>query len=96
MSTLFIIACIGGAVSFVLYAEQQHRWFAAIPGAIAGLGGFGLHLFYTQRWEHESIHSGESLIMAMVGASPGILFYWAVTRIGKSKERNVTDANHTL
>ena len=87
MPTLFIIACIGGAVSFVLYAEQRHRWFAAIPGAIAGFGGFGAHVLYTQSFEHESIRGIESIMVAAVGALPGILFYWAVARIGKSKEK---------
>ena len=92
MPTLFLVACSGGAVSFFLWAQPRDRWFAAIPGAIAGLGGFGVHLFYTQWFEHESIYSAESLLITAIGAAPGILMFWAVARIGKAKERSLAES----
>ena len=92
MPTLFLIACTGGAVSFFLWAQPRDRWFAAIPGAIAGLGGFGAHLFYTQWFERESLNSVESILIAAIGASPGLLMFWAVARIGKAKERSLAEA----
>ena len=82
-SAMFLIAAIGSAVSFGLFAERQHRWIAPIPGAISGLGAFGFHILYTQWMELERMRSSESLMVSLLGATPGILMFWAVTRMGK-------------
>jgi hypothetical protein len=86
LQTLCIVASIGGAISFPLYVSARGRLLAIIPGALAGFGAFGLHLLYTGWLEKDIMHSGESMVVAGVGASPGILLCWALMKFTAPKE----------
>jgi hypothetical protein len=90
-NTLVLIATIGGAVAFPVYVGTGRRLLALIPGALAGFGAFELHVFWTTWQQKEFMHSGESLVIAAVGASPGILLCWGLMRLlarnGKEDDR---------
>ncbi|PWU18181.1 MAG: hypothetical protein C5B50_09750 [Verrucomicrobia bacterium] len=77
---LFTIACIGGAISFPLYVGSRGPLLAIVPGALAGFGAFGLHLLYTTWAQRDAMNTGESVLLAGLGASPGILACWALIK----------------
>jgi hypothetical protein len=85
--TLFIIATIGGAISFPLYVGSRGPLLAVIPGSVAGYGAFGLHLLYTAWAERDAMNTGESVFIAGVGAAPGILACWALIKFAARKEK---------
>src|SRR3954465_13040575 len=55
ITKVFVVACIGGAATFTLYADRAQRWIAPVAGALAGFGAFGIHLVYTTLFERESM-----------------------------------------
>jgi hypothetical protein len=86
LSKLFIVATIGGACSFTLYANRSQRWYAPVTGALAGFGAFGGHLLYTEWFKPQSMWNYESLLVAGVGALPGILMFWGAARLRKKDD----------
>ena len=86
LPVLFLVASLGGAVSFLLWAAGHLRRIAAIPGAIAGFGAFGLHFLYTNWLEKETLQSGESVMIALIGALPGMLMLWGLSKVFKADE----------
>jgi hypothetical protein len=81
LDMLIAVACLGGAISFVMYAQVREMPWAWIPGAISGFGGFCLHILYTRVFEKESMWDAESIMVAGLGALPGILIYCGVSKI---------------
>ena len=81
LKVLLEIASVGGAVSFLLYAKRREMPWAWIAGGIAGFGAFYVHIWYTVWFEKESLWNVESIFVALVGALPGILMYWGISRI---------------
>jgi hypothetical protein len=81
LRTLAIIACIGGAVSFLMYGTTRELVWSWFPGAVAGFGGFYSHILYTTLLEKEELWNGESIMIAAIGALPGILMYWGMSKI---------------
>jgi hypothetical protein len=88
---LFIVATVGGACSFTLYANRSQRWFAPVTGALAGFGAFGSHIVYTEWFKPQTIWNYESLLVAGVGALPGILMFWGAARLRKQNNGNPQD-----
>jgi len=82
---LYTIAGLGGAISFAFWVEAWGRIIAIVPGAISGVGAFGLHSCYTTWLEKESMHSGESIMIACLGALPGMALCWLLLKILKPK-----------
>ncbi len=87
LQTLCVVASVGGAISFPLYVSARARLLAIVPGALAGFGAFGLHILYTSWLQKDMMHTGESLVVAGVGASPGILICWALMKLTARKEK---------
>ena len=77
---LFVVACVGGAVSFALFVERA-RWLAVIPGILAGVGAFGLHVWWTTWMEKQELDSHESVGIAFIGALPGIFLCWILFKL---------------
>src|SRR5690349_17776570 len=72
LRTLGIAACFGGAVSFLMYGSTREMVWSWFPGVAAGFGGFYSHILYTTLLEKEELWSVESIMVAGVGALPGI------------------------
>ena len=87
LRALFIVASVGGAISFPLYIGACGRFLAVIPGALAGFGSFGLHFLYTSWLQKDMMHSGESLAIAAAGAAPGVLICCALVKFTAQKEK---------
>ena len=81
LRTLGITACIGGAISFLMYSSTREMVWSWFPGVVAGFGGFYSHILYTTLLEKEELWSVESIMVAGVGALPGILMYWGMSKI---------------
>ena len=81
LRTLGIAACLGGAVSFLMYSSTREMVWSWFPGGVAGFGGFYSHILYTTLLEKEELWSVESIMVAGVGAAPGILMYWGMSKI---------------
>src|SRR6516165_7609928 len=63
---MFVVACVGGALSFALFVGRG--WLLAIiPGMLAGGGAFGLHLWWTTWMEKQEMDSAESIGVACIG-----------------------------
>lgn len=88
---LFVIAALGGAVSFLMFTSGHLRRIAAIPGAIAGIGGFGLHFLYTTWLELDRMSGEMSVALACLGAAPGILLLWILSKVIKPDETVARD-----
>ncbi len=84
--TLVFIASVRGAVSFPLYVGTRGRFLAVIPGAFAGFGAFELHVLYTTWQQKDMMNTGESLVIAAVGAAPGMLLCWGLVKLFAKKE----------
>lgn len=93
LSKLFIVATVGGACSFTLYANRSQRWYAPVTGALAGFGAFGGHILYTEWFKPRSMWNYESLLVAGVGALPGILMFWGAARLRKQNNGNPQDTS---
>ena len=93
---LFLIAGIGGAVSFALYAGRK-LWLAGCAcGLFSGLGAPGLHVLYTVLFNKQSMVTGESGVVLLLGAAPGMtLLAWLLHR-GKSGPNYSSDASGHL
>jgi hypothetical protein len=81
LRTLGIVACLGGAVSFLMYGSTREMVWSWFTGAVAGFGGFYSHILYTTLLEKEELWSAESIMVAAIGATPGILMYWGMSKI---------------
>jgi hypothetical protein len=77
---LFIVACLGGAVSFAMFVERQW-WLAIIPGILSGGGAFGLHVWRTTWMEKTEMDTHESVGVALIGTLPGLFLCWALFKL---------------
>ncbi len=87
LNTLIEIASLGGAISFLLYAKGREMPWAWIPGAIAGFGAFYVHIGYTVWFQKESLWNVESILVALVGALPGLLMYCGISKILRPRRK---------
>jgi hypothetical protein len=83
---LFIVACLGGAVSFALFVGRRW-WLAIIPGVLSGGGAFGLHVWWTTWMEKQEMDTHESVGVALIGTLPGIFLCWALFKLFPRKEK---------
>jgi hypothetical protein len=83
---MFVVACVGGALSFALFVGRG--WLLAIiPGMLAGGGAFGLHLWWTTWMEKQEMDSAESIGVACIGTLPGIFLCWALFKLFGPKDK---------
>lgn len=87
LGTLGTIASCGGAISFLLYSKTREWGWAWMPGLLAGFGGFYLHIAYTIWFEKQEMWNMESVLIALLGAAPGMLMYAGVSKILRPKEK---------
>jgi hypothetical protein len=80
LPVLFIVACLGGAVSFAMFVTRGW-WLAIIPGILAGGGAFGLHVWWTTWMEKQEMDTHESVGIAIIGTLPGIFLCWALFKL---------------
>jgi hypothetical protein len=83
---LFIVACLGGAVSFARFVGRGW-WLAIIPGMLGGGGAFGLHFWWTTWMEKQEMDSAESVGVACIGTLPGIFLCWALFKLFRPREK---------
>ncbi len=85
LRTLGTVACLGGGISFLMYGSAREMVWSWFAGAVAGFGGFYSHILYTALLEKEELWSAESIMVAGIGALPGILMYWGLSKILRPK-----------
>ena len=76
---LIVIACIGGIISFALWAKSGDRFIAALAGLVAGIGvGVSITWFLEL---NGTVGKTASAILIFVGIVPGLILMWVLQRI---------------
>lgn len=80
LTKLFLITCIGGAVSFALYAGRKRWLIGSVLGLVAGLGAPGLLLLYTTIFHRHSMWTGEIGLLQLAGVGPSMALLGMILR----------------
>jgi hypothetical protein len=75
---LIVIACIGGIISFVLWAKSGNKFIAALAGLVAGFG-VGISITYFLDL-YGTLGKTASAILICIGMIPGLILMWVLQR----------------
>ena len=72
LTKLFIIAGVGGMISFALFGGRRRWAVGGLLGLLGGLGAAGAHVLYTTIFQKENMENAESALACLAGAGPAM------------------------